>query len=136
MLRTMCKSKIHRAIITEANIHYTGSITIDRRLMEEADIYPFERVQVANLHNGTRLETYVIEGPEDSGVICMNGAAARCAEVGDPILIISYATMEEKEAQAVTPKVVHVDQKNRITKVEICRASNVIPAEAGINDIP
>ncbi len=128
MLRTMCKSKIHRAIVTEANLLYTGSITIDRRLMEEADIYPFERVQVANLNNGERLETYAIEGPENSGVICLNGAAARRAEPGDPILIISYAVMEEKEAALVQPKVVHVDQQNRITRVEIARAQDRLEA--------
>ena len=118
MFRTMCKSKIHRAIVTEANLFYTGSITIDRRLMEEADIFPFERVQIANINNGERLETYVIEGEAGSGKICLNGAAARCAEVGDPILIISYSIMEEAEAKFVQPKVVYVDSQNRITKVE------------------
>ncbi len=124
----MCKSKIHRAIVTEANLFYTGSITIDRRLMEEADIYPFERVQVANLNNGERLETYAIEGPEGSGVVCLNGAAARCAEVGDPVLIISYAVMENKDAASVQPRIVHVDQKNRITKVEIASPASRIEA--------
>lgn len=128
MQRTMCKSKIHRAIVTEANLLYHGSITIDRRLMEEADIYPFERVQVANLNNGERFETYVIEGPEDSGVICLNGAAARCVEPGDPILIMSYAVLDDKEARMIQPKVVHVDERNRITKVEIMRSQNVISA--------
>ena len=126
MFRTMCKSKIHRAIVTEANLLYAGSITIDRRIMEEADIYPFERVQVANINNGERLETYAIEGPEGSGVICLNGAAARCAEVGDPLLIISYSIMEEKDAANAQPKVVYVDAKNRVTKVETARASSRI----------
>lgn len=118
MFRMMCKSKIQRASVTETNLFYTGSITIDAKLMREADILPFERVQIANLTNGKRLETYVIEGAEDSGMICMNGAAARCAEPGDLVLIISYALMTEEEAKRVAPRVVHVDSKNRIAKIE------------------
>lgn len=118
MQRVMCKSKIHRATVTEANLFYSGSITIDRTLMEEADIYPFERVQIANLNNGRRIETYALEGAQGSGTICMNGAAARCVEVGDPILIISYAVMEDEEAKNHQPKIIHVDEQNRITKIE------------------
>lgn len=118
MLRTMCKSKIQRARVTEANLFYTGSITIDRALMEAADILPFERVQIANINNGERLETYVIEGRRGSGVVCMNGAAARLAETGDPLLIISYVIVEDGEARSLVPKIVHVDEKNRIVKIE------------------
>jgi aspartate 1-decarboxylase len=118
MQRIMCKSKIHRATVTEANLFYPGSITIDRKLMEEANIYPYERVQVANLTNGKRLETYAIEGEEGSGTICLNGAAARLAEAGDVVLIISYAVMEDKEAASIQPRIVHVDEHNRITKIE------------------
>lgn len=124
MQRVMCKSKIHRARVTEANLFYSGSITIDRKLMEEADILPYERVQVANINNGIRLETYAIEGEEGSGVVCMNGAAARCADVGDVILIISYAVVEDKEALSIQPKVVHVDELNRITKIESAPVRN------------
>jgi len=117
MMRFMCKSKIHRAIVTEANLEYEGSITIDRTLIREADLYPFEKVQIANLNNGKRLETYVIEGEDGSGQVCLNGAAARHAEEGDPILIISYCMIEDAAAKQYSPRVVHVDQKNRITKV-------------------
>ena len=114
----MCKSKIQRAVVTETNLFYQGSITIDAKLMREADILPYERVQVANLTSGKRLETYVIEGAEDSGMICMNGAAARCAEVGDLVLVISYAVMTDEESRRIEPRVVHVDAKNRIARVE------------------
>lgn len=115
----MCKSKIHRATVTEANLFYTGSITIDVKLMRAADILPYERLQIANTTNGIRFETYAIEGGEGTGEICLNGAAARCAEVGDVILIISYGIWEDKEARSVRPTVVHVDSKNRMTKVDV-----------------
>lgn len=118
MLRTMMKSKIHRARVTEANLHYVGSITIDRELMQAADLLPNERVQVVNNHNGARLETYVIEGAAGSGTICMNGAAARLAQPGDILIIISYATMSDEEARRHVPRVVHVDEHNRIVRVD------------------
>lgn len=124
MLRQMCKSKIHRARVTEANLFYTGSITIDRHLMSEAGILPYERVQVANLTNGERLETYVIEGPEKSGVICLNGAAARCAEVGDEVLIISYGIYNEEEVRSLQPKVLHVTERNQISRIETVSLSD------------
>lgn len=121
MLRIMCKSKIHRAIVTDANLKYMGSITIDKKLLKSADIYPDERVQVVNLNNGSRIETYVLEGEAGSGVVCMNGPAARWAQIGDTVIIISYGLMDLKESKACKHKVVFVDGKNR----QIKRTSNV-----------
>ena len=112
----MMKSKIHGATVTEANLRYTGSITIDKNLLRASNIYPFERVQIVNLHNGTRVETYVLEGQAGSGTICMNGAAARWAEIGDKVIIISYNLLTEKEIKKHRPQVVFVDDKNRIKK--------------------
>ncbi len=114
MFRTIYKSKIQGAIVTEANLEYVGSITIDEDLMEAADIIPNERVQIVNLNNGSRLETYVIPGKKGSGTICMNGGTARWAVAGDRILIISYAIMEEKDAVAFKPKVIYVNEKNKM----------------------
>jgi aspartate 1-decarboxylase len=116
MLRTVCKSKIHRARITEADLNYEGSITIDQRLLEEADILPYEKVQVVNLNNGSRLETYVLVGETDSGTICLNGPAARLGQVGDLLIIISYCHLESEKAEKHFPKIVHVDQENRVLK--------------------
>ena len=114
MIRVLMKSKIHGATVTEANLRYTGSITIDKALLKASDILPFERVQIVNLHNGSRVETYVLEGPAGSGTICMNGAAARWAEIGDKVIIISYALLADKEIKKHRPRVVFVDQKNRV----------------------
>lgn len=119
MLRTFCKSKIHRAVVTRVNLKYMGSITIDRHLMEAADILPYERVQIGNLSNGSRVETYVIPGRANSGVICINGAAARWAEVGDEVIIISYCLLDDKETGGFKPKIVFVDNKNRIKRIKI-----------------
>ncbi|MCK8824892.1 aspartate 1-decarboxylase [Fuchsiella alkaliacetigena] len=119
MLRMMHKAKIHKATVTEANLNYVGSITIDEKLLEAADILPNERVQVVNNHNGARLETYVIPGERGSGVICLNGAAARKAQVGDEIIIISYALMDNEEVKALEPKVVLVDQDNQIIEQDL-----------------
>ena len=116
MLRVLMKSKIHGATVTEANLRYTGSITIDKNLLKASNIYPFERVQIVNLHNGTRVETYVLEGQAGSGTICMNGAAARWAEIGDKVIIISYSLLTEKEIKKHRPQVVFVDDKNRMKK--------------------
>jgi aspartate 1-decarboxylase len=110
------KSKIHGATVTQANLQYTGSITIDSALLKISNMDPFERVQIVNLHNGTRVETYVLEGPAGSGTICMNGAAARWAEVGDKVIIISYALMTASEIKKHKPKVVFVDSKNHVKK--------------------
>jgi len=117
MLREMYKSKIHRATVTEANLRYQGSITIDRRLMDAADLLPGEKVQVVNLHNGTRIETYCFAGKRASGVVCMNGAAARWAQVGDEVIIIAYAFVDDAEMARFRPRVVFVDRRNRITRV-------------------
>ena len=113
-MRIMLKSKIHRASVTGADINYEGSITIDKRLMQEADILPYEQVHVLNINNGARFTTYTIEGPEDSGVICLNGAAARLAVVGDKVIIISYCHVSDEETQNYSPKVVHVNARNAI----------------------
>ncbi|GGI07770.1 aspartate 1-decarboxylase [Egicoccus halophilus] len=115
MRRTLMKSKIHRATITEANLHYVGSITIDRDLMDAADLLPNEKVQVVDNDNGARLETYVIEGPRGSGTICLNGAAARLVHPGDTVIVISYAEFDDAEARTFAPTVVFVDADNRPT---------------------
>ncbi len=116
MLRTICRAKIHAATVTEANLNYVGSITIDKRLLEAADVFPYERVQIVNLNNGSRVETYVMEGKRNSRTICMNGAAARWAHRGDKVIIICYGLMDAKEACKCRPKIVFVDGKNRIIK--------------------
>ena len=117
MILNLLKSKIHCATVTEANRQYMGSITIDEALMEEAHILPNERVQVVDNNNGARLETYVIPGPRGSGVICLNGAAARCAQVGDIVIIMAYAFFTEDEARGYRPTVVMVDEKNHVREV-------------------
>ena len=110
----MLKSKIHRATVTQADLHYVGSLTVDAELMQAADLLPGEQVQVVDINNGARLETYVIEGPRGSGVIGINGAAARLVHPGDLVIIISYATVDDAEARAHAPRVVHVDAANRV----------------------
>jgi len=113
MFRTIMKSKLHRATVTEANLNYVGSITIDEDLMELADLYPNEKVQIVNNNNGARLETYTIPGPRGSGVICLNGAAARLVQPGDTVIIISYAMMTEEEARKLAPTVIVLDERNK-----------------------
>jgi len=113
-MRTMLKSKIHSATVTEANIQYEGSITIDKDLMEAADILPYEQVHVLDINNGSRLKTYVIEGERGSGAICINGAAARLVSAGDKVIILSYLTVSEADAANHVPKLVHVDSHNAI----------------------
>ncbi|MYV97902.1 aspartate 1-decarboxylase [Streptomyces sp. SID3343] len=115
MMRTMFKSKIHRATITQADLHYVGSITIDEDLLEAADILPGELVHVVDIDNGARLETYTIAGPRGTGVIGINGAAARLVHTGDLVIIIAYAQVTDAEARAMKPNVVFVDADNRIT---------------------
>ena len=115
-MRIMLKSKIHRATVTDGNIDYEGSITIDKKLMAEADILPYEQVQVLNINNGARFSTYAIEGQEGSGEICLNGAAARLAVKGDTVIILSYCHVSDEEAHNITPKLVYVDAKNAIVK--------------------
>lgn len=114
MFRTLLKSKIHRAKVTEANLYYKGSITIDEKLMRAADLIEGEKVEVFNMNNGHRLETYVIKGKAGSGVICLNGPAARGACVGDEVVIVSYALVEEKEIKNLKARIVGVDERNRI----------------------
>ena len=115
-MRVMLKSKIHRARVTETNIDYQGSITIDKELMKEADILPYEQVQVLNINNGSRFATYAIEGK--SGEICLNGAAARLVVKGDIIIILSYCHVNEDEARSFNPKLVYVDARNNITETK------------------
>ncbi len=115
-MRIMLKGKIHRARVTDANINYEGSITIDKGLMREADILPYEQVQVLNINNGARFSTYAIEGEEGAGDICLNGAAARLAVKGDLVIILTYCDVSEEEARHYKPKVVHVNASNAIVK--------------------
>ena len=114
VLLTLCKSKLHRATVTQAALHYEGSITIDGHLMEAANLLPFERVQVVDVANGARFETYAIGGKTGSGTICVNGAAARLVQAGDPVIIISYAQMTPEEAQRHRPTIVLLNPDNTI----------------------
>jgi aspartate 1-decarboxylase len=114
MRRSLFKSKIHRATVTDADLDYEGSVTVDEQLMRAADILPYERVHIWNVTNGSRLETYALAGPEGSGVICINGAAARLAHPGDRVIIATFADVEEAEAKVWKPIVVRVDDRNRI----------------------
>uniref|UniRef100_UPI000B88D55C aspartate 1-decarboxylase n=1 Tax=Tindallia magadiensis TaxID=69895 RepID=UPI000B88D55C len=117
MMLNMFKGKIHRATITEANLNYVGSITIDKELMERANIIAGERVQIVNNNNGNRLETYVIEGERNSGIICLNGAAARLVQPGDTCIIIAYCWLSEEEAKTYKPNIVFVDEQNKPVEV-------------------
>ncbi|MEW5994495.1 MAG: aspartate 1-decarboxylase [Candidatus Zixiibacteriota bacterium] len=114
MLISVCKSKIHRATVTNANLNYVGSITIDADLIKSAGLVPYEKVLVANVSNGERFESYVIEGKAGSGVIGLNGAAARKGSVGDIIIILAFGQMEEREAAGFKPKIVYVDKNNKL----------------------
>ncbi len=114
---TMLKSKIHRATVTQAELDYVGSITVDSGLLEASGILEYEKVQIVDINNGTRFETYTIAGERGSGIICLNGAAARCVSTGDKIIIMAYCSVTPEEANAHTPKVVFVDDKNNITKI-------------------
>ena len=118
MRRRMMKSKIHRATVTDADLHYVGSITVDRDLMDAADLLEYEQVAVVDIDNGARLETYVIEGPRGSGAICLNGAAARLVSPGDKVILISYADFEDAELDDYEPTIVHVDTANGIVDEE------------------
>jgi aspartate 1-decarboxylase len=116
-MRIMMKSKIHRATVTQADLHYVGSVTLDAALMEAADLLEGEQVAIVDITNGARIETYVIPGPAGSGVIGINGAAAHLVHPGDLIIIMSYAVVTDAEARAMKPHVVHVDDKNRVIKI-------------------
>lgn len=117
MLLNVLKGKIHRAVVTQAELDYVGSVTVDEQLMEAAGIQEYERVQVVDVENGHRLETYVITGERDSGVVCLNGAAARLVQPGDRVIIMSYALILPEEARASRPKVVFVDSRNHVVRV-------------------
>ena len=117
MLGTYLKSKIHRAVVTQAALDYVGSITVDEDLMDACGIIEYEKVQVADVDNGNRLETYVIAGDRGSGMICLNGAAARCVSAGDKVIIMNYALMDPEEFRENPPKVVFVDDENHIVRV-------------------
>ena len=117
MMRIMMKSKIHRAMVTQADLDYVGSVTLDSALMEAADLLEGEQVSIVDITNGARIETYVIPGERGSGVIGINGAAAHLVHPGDLVIIMSYAVLDDPEARALEPRVVHVDEKNRIVKL-------------------
>lgn len=116
MLIQFCKSKIAHATVTQAELHYEGSITIDENLMKAVGLIPGERVDVLNINNGNRFDTYVITGPAGSGVICLNGPAARLGVVGDKVIILSYALMDPDEAKRTEMKIIHLNEKNKIKK--------------------
>lgn len=118
MRRRMMKSKLHRATVTDANLHYVGSVTVDRDLMEAADLREYEQVAIVDIDNGNRLETYVIEGVAGSGDLCLNGAAARLVQPGDKVILISYADYDDAELEDYEPTVVHVDTANGIVDEE------------------
>jgi aspartate 1-decarboxylase len=119
MMRTMLKGKIHRALVTDANLNYEGSITIDELLMEAADILPYERVQVLDIDNGARLETYAITGERGCGEICINGAAARLVSVGDKVIILAYSIVSDEEAREISPRLINVDEQNAMVKDKV-----------------
>ena len=118
MRRTMLKSKIHRATVTGSDLNYVGSITVDADLLEAADILEHEQVQVLDIDNGARFETYTIAGEPGSGEICINGAAARLVHTGDKVIVVSYADYEREDLETYEPRVVHVDEENRIVTVD------------------
>ena len=117
MMRIMMKSKIHRATVTQADLDYVGSVTLDAALMEAADLLEGEQVAIVDITNGARIETYVIPGPRGSGIIGINGAAAHLVHPGDVVIIMSYGLMHDAEARSLEPRVVHVDENNRIVKL-------------------
>ena len=124
-MRTMLKSKIHGARVTGLCLDYEGSITLDSRLMAEADILPYEQVQVLNMHNSARFTTYAITGPEGSGQVCLNGAAARLANKGDALIILSYSLVAESEAADIMPRLIHTDRNNNIKSIK--QAAEAVP---------
>ncbi|WP_191560987.1 aspartate 1-decarboxylase [Metabacillus idriensis] len=117
MFRTMMKGKIHRARVTEANLNYVGSITIDEDILDAVDMLPNEKVQIVNNNNGARFETYIIPGQRGSGIVCLNGAAARLVQEGDVVIIISYAMVSEEKVHGHTPKVAIMDENNQIVEI-------------------
>jgi aspartate 1-decarboxylase len=130
MLRTMFKSKIHRATVTHADLHYVGSVTVDADLLDAADLLPGEQVSIVDITNGARLETYVIPGERGSGVLGINGAAAHLVNPGDLVILISYAQMDDAAARTFQPRVVHVDAANRVVALD-ADPSGAVPGTAG-----
>lgn len=130
MFRTMMKSKIHRATVTQADLHYVGSITIDADLLDAADLLPGERVDIVDVTNGARLTTYTIAGERGSGVLGINGAAARLVSTGDLVIVIGYGLMDDAEARSFRPRVVHVDGRNRIVEL----GSDAAAPVSGLHD--
>jgi aspartate 1-decarboxylase len=132
MLRHMMKSKIHRVTVTQADLHYVGSLTLDAQLMRAADLLPGERVDVVDIDNGARLTTYVIEGTAATGVVGINGAAARLIQPGDRVIVIAYATVDADELDGFTPRVVFVDEDNRVA--DLSGDPALVPAGSGLLD--
>lgn len=130
MWRTFCRAKIHRVSITQADLNYVGSLTLDPELLEAADLLPYEQVHVVNLNTGSRLETYVIPGARGSGTVCLNGAAARLGAAGDKVIIIAYAHLDERELAGFAPRLVFVDERNQPIRVE--RPAVLEPLAAGV----
>lgn len=130
MFRILCKSKIHRAIVTDANLNYEGSLTLDPLLMEAAGLFPFEQVHVLNLNNGERFETYLIEGERGSGTVCVNGAAARLVQIGDPVIVLAYAFVPEEELPQFEARIVFVDGENQIVKVEVVKVMREVQVDS------
>jgi len=128
MMLSMLKCKIHRAVVTEANLNYAGSLTLDPLLMDAAGLLAHEKIQVVNINNGARFETYVIPGNPGTGTVCLNGAAARLGHPGDLVILIAYALMDAAEARTHLPVVVHVDAKNRITSVSPAAPPDILEA--------
>jgi len=126
MLRRMCKSKIHRARVTQADLDYEGSVAIDTDLLEAADVLPYEMVHVLDINNGRRFETYAIPAEAGSGTICVNGAAARLVQTGDLVIILSCATMDEKEARSLRPRIVFVNSQNKIVETKVSVAAGEV----------
>lgn len=135
MLTQVLKAKIHRATITQAELDYVGSITIDEALIEAAGIREYERVQVVDINNGNRLETYVIAGERNSGVICLNGAAARLVEIGDKVIIMAYVLLNEQELETYNPTVVFVDQDNKPVRIANYEKHGLLSDQEGLNTV-
>ena len=133
MLLNMLKGKIHRATVVQAELNYVGSVTVDEDLLDEAGIYPYEKVQIVDVNNGNRFETYTIAGPRGSGLICLNGAAARQVQLGDKIIIMCYAMVEDEKVKDFVPKVLFVDEENRIKKISRYEKHGLVTEEM-IND--
>jgi aspartate 1-decarboxylase len=136
MIRTMLKSKIHRATVTQADLHYVGSLTIDTHLMEAADLLPGEQVDLVDVANGARLTTYVIPGPRDSGIIGINGAAAHLVSPGDLVIIISYSVVAEAQARDLVPRVVFLDGRNRPVRLGVDPAESLPGTGTARGDVP